>query len=117
MNDIKRCELCGREVSVVTRHDLIPRTRHPNRQNKRNFDRAEVKQRIAWFCPPCHNHVHALFTEKMLEREFNTLESLASHPEVARFVTWIQKKPDGFRPSNQPSAGKRARQKPNATPW
>src|SRR5688572_12709873 len=98
MSEIKRCELCGREVSVLTRHHLIPRTRHANKRNKRDFERTEVKKRIAWFCRPCHNHVHALFIEKTLERDFNTLEALASHPEVARFVIWIRQKPNGFRP-------------------
>jgi hypothetical protein len=107
MTQSKRCELCGREVSLLTRHHLIPRTRHANKRNKREFDRTEVKKRIAWFCRPCHNHIHALFSEKVLEREFNTLDLLASHPEVVRFVTWIQKKPDGFRPANQPSSRKR----------
>jgi len=117
MSDGKRCELCGREVTVLTRHHLIPRTRHANKRNKRDFDRADVKRRIAWFCRPCHNHVHALFPEKTLEREFNTLELLVSHPDVARFVAWIRKKPDGLRPSNQPSAARLKKQKPNAKPW
>ena len=111
------CELCGREVGALTRHHLIPRTRHTNQRNQREFDRADVKQRIAWLCRPCHNHVHALFTEKMLERKVNTVEALAAHPQVARFVAWIRKKPDGFRPANQPSTGRLAKQKPNATPW
>ena len=66
--------------------------------------------------PPYDGHVHALFTEKTLEREFNTLESLASHLNWARFVTWIRKKLGEFRPSNQSSSGKRSKQKPNATP-
>jgi hypothetical protein len=117
MAQSKRCELCKRQVSVLTRHHLIPRTRHSNKRNQRDFARADVKKRIAWLCRPCHNHVHALLTEKALEREFNTIESLASHPEVARFVTWIRKKPDGFRPSNQPAIAKRANQKPSATSW
>lgn len=114
MNEGGRCELCGREVAALTRHHLIPRTRHSNKRNKRLFDRADVKHRIAWLCRPCHNHIHALFTEKMLEREFNTLESLATHPEVAHFVEWIRNKPAGFKPSNQPSASKQSRQKASA---
>src|SRR4026209_1699322 len=106
MNDCKRCELCGREVSLLTRHHLIPRTRHTNKRNKREFDRTEVKTRIVWFCPPCHDHVHALFTEKRLERELNTLELLAAHPDVVRFVNWIRKKTPGYRPANHPSSNK-----------
>jgi hypothetical protein len=117
MTETKRCELCGREVGVLTRHHLIPRTRHANKRNKRDFDRSDVKQRIAWFCRPCHNHVHALFTEKTLERDLNTLRALAAHPDVVRFANWIRQKPDGFRPANQPSSDKRRNQKPNTTPW
>lgn len=62
----------------MTRHHLIPRTRHSNKRNRRDFERADVKKRIAWLFRSCHNHVHALFTEKALEREFNTLEALVA---------------------------------------
>lgn len=98
MNRSGYCELCGRWVSALTRHHLIPRTRHSNRRTRREFDRAARRQRIAWFCRPCHDHVHALFTEKTLERHFNTLPALAAHPAVAKFVAWIRTRPDGFKP-------------------
>ena len=49
-----RCGLCGREPERLTRHHLIPRTRHANRRNKRDFDRDEVQARVAWLCRPCH---------------------------------------------------------------
>ena len=113
-NNSKVCELCGRVVSALTRHHLIPRTRHPNKKNKRDFERADVKTRIAWVCRPCHNHIHALFTEKQLERGFNRLEDLRAHPDVARFVNWIRNKPDGFRPANQASGAKREQQREKA---
>lgn len=101
------CELCGRTVSWLTRHHLIPRTRHANKRNKREFSRVEVKRRVAWLCRPCHNHVHAVLGEKRLEREFNTLELLAAHPEVARFVAWMRTKPDGFKPATRDSGSKK----------
>jgi 5-methylcytosine-specific restriction endonuclease McrA len=91
------CELCGRCVRELTRHHLIPQTRHKNRRNKRDFGREEVRHRIALLCRPCHRHVHATIDNKRLEREFNTVEALASHPEIARFVAWIRRKPDGTR--------------------
>jgi hypothetical protein len=100
------CQLCGRHVSMLTRHHLIPRTRHTNKRNKREFKRKDVKRRIAWLCRACHDHVHALFDEKTLEREFNTLESLATHPDVQRFVAWIRKKPADFRPTSHDSGAK-----------
>lgn len=111
------CELCGRTVALLTKHHLIPKARHANKRNQREFDRHEVKHRLAWFCRPCHSHVHALFTEKTLEREFNTLASLAAHPGVAKFVGWIHTKPDGFKPTNQASNYKRAQQKNRAGWW
>ena len=92
------CELCGREAPRLTRHHLIPRTRHGNRINKRKFDRTEVHGRIAWLCRPCHDHVHATFTEKTLERDYNSLAALRADPEMARFIEWIRDRPSSFRP-------------------
>ena len=97
MSETGHCELCGRFVGPITRHHLIPRTRHANKRTQREFDRVELKRRVVWFCQPCHDHVHALFTEKSLERDFNTLHSLAAQPAVAKFVAWIRSKPGGFR--------------------
>jgi hypothetical protein len=96
---------------------LIPKARHANKRNKREFDRTEVKHRLAWFCRPCHNHVHALFTEKTLERDFNTLTLLSVHPGVAKFVDWIRLKPDGFKPTSHTSNHKRDKLKSNARRW
>ena len=95
--DLSTCDLCGREVSVVTRHHLVPRTRHSNKRNKKEFSRQEVKKRIAWLCHACHDHVHTLFNEKTLERELNTLELLAGHPEMKRFLEWIRKRSADFQ--------------------
>ncbi|HEY1170310.1 MAG TPA: hypothetical protein VGH19_02970 [Verrucomicrobiae bacterium] len=106
------CELCEREECVLTKHHLIPQARHANKRNKREFDRVEVKQRVTWICRPCHNHVHNLFTEKVLEREYNTLESLKAHPEVAKFIGWIKNRPSAFKPMSSPAktkGGKRSK--------
>jgi hypothetical protein len=115
MRQMGVCELCRREGCLLTKHHLIPRTRHANKRNKREFDRVEVKHRLAWICRPCHNHVHALFTEKTLERDYNTLELLLAHPEVAKFVTWIARKPSGFKPVSRPAELKHlGRRKPRS---
>ena len=100
------CELCRRCVERLTRHHLIPRTRHANKRTQREFDRAELKRRVVWFCQPCHDHVHALFTEKTLERDLNTLDSLVAQPAVAKFVAWIRSKPGGFRVPAKTARGK-----------
>lgn len=88
-------------MEALTRHHLIPRTRHRTKRNKRLFDRREVKHRILWICRPCHNHVHDVFTEKELESSYNTREALLAHEEIRRFVDWITGKPAGFRPRSR----------------
>jgi len=40
--------------------------------------------------------VHAIFTEKELERDFNTLGKLTERPEIQKFVAWIKTKPADF---------------------
>ena len=49
-------------------------------------------------CRPCHSQLHALLTEKELEREWNTLERLRAHPELMKFAAWIAAKPRGLKP-------------------
>lgn len=87
--------LCGREERL-TRHHLIPRTRHHNRRNKREFPREAVRETVG-LCRPCHSQVHAVLTEKELEREWNTTDRLNAHPEIRRFGDWIASKPPGFK--------------------
>lgn len=90
------CVICGR-LERLTRHHLIPRTRHANKRNKREFDRRVVKVTVG-ICRPCHSQIHAVLSEKELERDWNTIDRLRSHPEVAKFAAWIASKPAGFKP-------------------
>jgi hypothetical protein len=62
------------------------------------FSREEMTSRILLVCRPCHKQIHAVFSEKDLEREFNTREKLLAHFEIQRFVDWIANKPAGFVP-------------------
>jgi 5-methylcytosine-specific restriction endonuclease McrA len=89
------CELCGRVMPQLTRHHLIPRTRHRKKRTQRTFERSEMKERLAMLCRPCHRHIHAVIDNKELESDYNTLEALAAHPEVSKFTEWIKKKPPG----------------------
>ncbi len=88
------CGLCGRFVERRTRHHLIPRTRHGNKRVKRSYDRETLNQTVP-LCPACHRQIHRTLTEKELEREYNTVEALLGHPEISRFVHWIENKPHG----------------------
>ena len=97
MGRVGVCELCARTEVEVTRHHLIPRTRHKNKRNKKIFERDEVRTRLAILCRPCHKFIHTVLTEKELEAGFNTVEQLASHPEIRKFTEWIRTKPPGLR--------------------
>lgn len=92
------CKLCGREVERLTRHHLIPRSRHRkilnSKKRRQRFDREELNRTVL-LCGPCHGKVHQTFTEAELEREYPTIETLASDPDIARFVGWISDKRQG----------------------
>jgi len=74
----------------MSKHHLIPQTRHKNKRVKRDLEREDMNKKIK-ICQPCHSKIHSVFTEKEMEREWNTLEKLQSHPEVAKFIVWIRK--------------------------
>jgi len=43
-------------------------------------------------CRDCHKAIHRLIAdEKDLGRFYNTVDSLLSNPEVAKFVAWVRK--------------------------
>ena len=88
------CGLCGRVVERRTRHHLIPRSRHTNKRVKRSFSREELHRTVP-LCGACHRQIHRTLTEKELERDYNTVEALLSHPVISRFVQWIERKPHG----------------------
>ena len=85
------CELCEMDGMWLTDHHLVPRARH-NRKVKR--DLGEERHKTADTCRPCHKQLHLLFTEKELEREYNTIEKLKAHPEVRKWIEWKRKRPN-----------------------
>lgn len=93
LTPLQTCVLCGREVSQLTIHHLIPRTRHKNRKNKRTFSRKEVRGRLILVCAPCHKNIHAVLSNKELERDYNTIDALRCHPKIKNFTQWITDKP------------------------
>jgi len=87
-----KCELCERDGLQLTGHHLIPQTRH-NKKVKR--DVGQDRHKKVPICLPCHTQIHSLITEKEMEREWNTIEKLKSHPDVAKWIGWVQKKQIG----------------------
>ncbi|MGF1635072.1 MAG: HNH endonuclease [Phycisphaerae bacterium] len=75
------CQLCGREVPphLLTLHHTRPKQRGGKAEHRRPL------------CKPCHKQVHAVFTNKELEREFDTVEKLQAAERLGPFLTWIRK--------------------------
>lgn len=89
------CPLCDRPIPSAQRdaHHLVPRSRG-GRQTT-------FLHRI------CHRQVHALFTEAELARDYRTADALRAHPELIKFVAWVQRKPNDFFERTRPSTRKR----------
>lgn len=96
------CELCRRSGVKLTKHHLIPRKRHRRRSCQERFDREEMTTRIAMLCQPCHSTVHAHLSEQELEASFNTVQALAQHPDIEKFVAWVAKQSPDRRISVKP---------------
>lgn len=90
------CPLCERTIPPSQRdaHHLIPKSKG-GRQT-------EYLHRI------CHRQIHALLTETELARQFNSVEALLAHPDIALFVAWVKTKPDDFMERTRKSQRLRA---------
>ena len=52
--------------------------------------------------PICHRTIHAVLTNKQLERGYATAELLRDHPEISRFIDWVRgKEPDFHAPTRR----------------
>ena len=82
------CQLCEREKLFLTKHHLVPRARH-NKKVKRDYKGDENS--VVPMCQSCQNQIHSLFTNKQLERDFNSIGKLKANEDVQRWITWIRK--------------------------
>ena len=90
------CPLCDRKIPPSQRdaHHLVPKS-------KGGRD-TEYLHRI------CHRQIHALFTETELARQFNSVEALLAHPDMANYVAWVKTKPNDFMERTRKSQRLRA---------
>lgn len=79
------CPVCRHEYPrrQLTKHHLIPKSRRG--------------RETVLLCRPCHSQVHAVLSEKELEREFGTLDALLEAPELQSWIGWIRRR----RPSKR----------------
>lgn len=98
----ENCELCGRAVGRenLTRHHLLPKSRARKLKRKsrklRKRDLSDADRTI-YLCRPCHRNIHASIENAELEREYDTPEKLAAHPDIRRFTQWVKGRRNGVR--------------------
>jgi len=80
------CEICGREIPddpfYSDDHHLIPKS-------KRGKDVVRIHR-------VCHNKIHSVWSEKELADYYHTPERIKTHPEMIKFISWMQNKPIDF---------------------
>ncbi len=54
----------------------------------------------------CHKEIHATLSEAELARVYHSVEMLRGHPRLAKFFTWVAKRPPDFM-SRVPKRGRR----------
>lgn len=75
-----KCSLCRRTIpenKFLEKHHLTPK-------------QAKGKETVP-VCCPCGDQIHQLFTNKELEKEFNTVEILLSDERIQKWIQWIRK--------------------------
>lgn len=77
------CPVCDRELIPgfsVDKHHLIPRCK-----GGKDIE-PELIHRV------CHIKIHSLFTEKELYVLYNSWDDIKAHPDMQKFIKWVQKK-------------------------
>ena len=85
---LRVCPLCHREIppELESRHHLVPKLKGGKTQ----------ENNIAILHRPCHDKIHAVFTEAQLARSHATMDALREHPDIDKFAKWIAKRPIEF---------------------
>ncbi|MDA0218861.1 MAG: HNH endonuclease [Proteobacteria bacterium] len=94
-DDLGPCPLCGRPMvdgPSIDRHHWVPRSRGGRQQSAMH--------------QVCHRKIHAVLSEAELAHDYADAEALRAHPEIARFIAWVQRKPPEWNAWHR-SAGRR----------
>lgn len=88
------CPLCSRTLGAehVDEHHLVPKS-------EGGRDKFKIHR-------VCHTKIHSSFTERELAASYSDWASLKSHPEMAKFIAWVAKKPAHYIDRNRRSKAK-----------
>ena len=67
--------LCERTGVPLERHHLVPENR--------------ARSPVAPVCPPCHDQLHATFTDEELRESYDSVEALRESDRMAAFVSFV----------------------------
>lgn len=84
---IGNCCICDRPMvkgGFVDEHHLIPKAKNGKHTEKITIHRI------------CHSKIHSIWTESELAGYYHTPERIKEHPDIQKFIKWVQKKPDDF---------------------
>jgi len=78
------CPICERTSTTeyIEKHHLTPRSRGG--------------KKTLLICIDCGDQIHKLFTNKKLDKEFNTLEKLLADPKIQKWKEWVKNKKFGI---------------------
>lgn len=88
---IGTCLICQRPEIELTGHHLIPKTLHQNSWFLKRYTLEEMQTNVISVCRLCHDKIHYVEKEKVLGREYNTLEKLLEHEEIKKFIPFARK--------------------------
>ena len=74
------CRLCGRQVSLVSKHHLLPK-----QKGGKHTETVDL-------CQPCPSTIHLTFTNQELARNFRTVTDLQQAEPLQKYLGWIRDK-------------------------
>ena len=79
------CPVCGRPIVEgpgADRHHWLPKSR--------GGSASEAIHVV------CHLKLHSVFTTKELASDYGAPEAVRAHPEIAKFIRWVRRKPPEY---------------------
>jgi hypothetical protein len=93
---VEACPLCGRPFGAKReKHHLVPRA----------FGGRETVD----LHPICHRKIHTTLADREIREAYPTIAALKAHPEIAKFITWVARKPPDFYRRTEYASGRRRR--------
>lgn len=78
------CQLCRREIPLNEIDDPAAVQRHHLRPERR-----ETSPTVD-LCRPCHEQIHAVFTNEELRESYDTIEALRNADRLDGYLSWIR---------------------------